>query len=326
MRIRRGASLELPHIMLLVDDAGRSLVEPLYAARADLPSLYDFELMKGSGHVRGWQVAEPGLMEAFAGALERLADPEAWKARYGNPDVLLFAVGDGNHSLATAKAVWEEIKASRIAGRSGGGEAVRPDGAGSGGVPAGLEDHPGRYALVELVNIYDEGLPFHPIHRVLFNVDEEAFFAAAREWGGEIEAGAEGLSAPGAVASPGEVFAGIDGYAGSEHRIGWLSSRGAGRIAFRRPAANLAAGTVQRFLDGWLAANPGTGIDYIHGRESLEALARKPGNVGLYMPPVDKAGFFRTVIRDGVMPRKTFSMGEAAEKRFYVESRIIRPE
>jgi hypothetical protein len=83
---------------------------------------------------------------------------------------------------------------------------------------------------------------------------------------------------------------------------------------------------VQRFVDGWLAANPGTGIDYIHGRESLEALARKPGNVGLYMPPVDKAGFFRTVIRDGVMPRKTFSMGEAAEKRFYVESRIIRPE
>ncbi len=311
MRIRRGARLELPHIMLLVDDSGRSVVEPLYQARAGLPMLYDFELMKGSGHVRAWDVSDRGHLDRVAASMEKLADPEAFEARYGNADVLLFAVGDGNHSLATAKAVWEEIKAAHSAGNADG---PTPTGARREGVPAGLEDHPGRYALVELVNIYDPGLPFHPIHRVLFNVDEDAFLGAVRDSGGEILSEAFG-----------DAVAGLEAYGGSEHRIGYLSSRGEGTIAFRSPSANLAAGTAQSILDAWLAANPGTGIDYIHGRESLEALARKPGNLGLYLPPVDKAGFFRTVIRDGVMPRKTFSMGEAAEKRFYVESRLIMP-
>ncbi|HOX32223.1 MAG TPA: DUF1015 domain-containing protein, partial [Spirochaetales bacterium] len=149
MQIRRGAELELPHIMLLVDDPGRSLVEPLYAARERLPKLYDFELMLGSGRVRGWKVADDASLSAFAAALGKLADPAAFKARYGSDDPLLFAVGDGNHSLATAKAIWEETKKA---------------------IPAGdprLESHPARFALVELVNIYDEGLPFHPIHRVL---------------------------------------------------------------------------------------------------------------------------------------------------------------
>jgi hypothetical protein len=297
MEIRRGAPLELPHIMLLVDDPTRCVIEPLYAARERFPKLYDFDLMLGSGRIRGWHVKDAASIEKLGAALARLADPAAFKAKYGKDEVLLFAVGDGNHSLATAKATWEETKKA---------------------LPAGdprLATHPARFALVELVNIYDEGLPFHPIHRVLFNVDEKAFF--------------EGLSAyaehrlsrsPDAAAA----FAKVDEAApDGAHRIGFVSKVEAGVVEFPKPKANLAAGTIQEYLDAFLKSHPGVGIDYIHGAESLEALAKKPGNLGLYLPPVDKSSFFGTVIRDGVMPRKTFSMGEAPEKRFYIEARRI---
>ncbi|HUW40210.1 MAG TPA: DUF1015 domain-containing protein [Rectinemataceae bacterium] len=295
MQIRRGAPLELPHIMLLVDDPKRSLIEPLYESRAELPKLYDFELMLGSGRVRGWQVKDPARLDRFAAALEALADPSAYKARYGKDDVLLFAVGDGNHSLATAKAIWEETKKER----SG---------------DADLANHPARWALVELVNIYDEGLPFHPIHRVLFGVDEAKFFADLKSYQEHrVEKMRDSASA----------FAKADENSGASHRIAFVSSKGIGLLDFPKPHANLAAGTIQEFLDSFLKVSPGVGIDYIHGRESLEALAAKPGNLGLYLPPIDKGSFFGTVIRDGVMPRKTFSMGEAPEKRFYVEARKI---
>ncbi|MDA8426678.1 MAG: DUF1015 domain-containing protein [Treponema sp.] len=295
MQIRRGAPLELPHIMLLVDDPKRSLIEPLYDHRSTLPKLYDFELMLGSGRVRGWQVKEPARLERFAAALEALADPAAYRTKYGRDDVLLFAVGDGNHSLATAKAIWEETKKERPGD---------PD----------LATHPARWALVELVNIYDEGLPFHPIHRVLFGVDESRFFADLAVYQEhKVEKSRDAASA----------FAAAEGNSGASHRVAFVSSKGSGLLTFPRPRANLAVGTIQEFLDAFLKANPGVGIDYIHGRESLEALAVKPGNLGLYLPPLDKAGFFGTVIRDGVMPRKTFSMGEAPEKRFYVEARKI---
>ncbi|HRY53358.1 MAG TPA: DUF1015 domain-containing protein [Spirochaetia bacterium] len=299
MQIRRGAELELPHIMLLVDDPGRSLVEPLYAARERLPKLYDFELMLGSGRVRGWKVADDASLSAFAAALGKLADPAAFKARYGSDDPLLFAVGDGNHSLATAKAIWEETKKA---------------------IPAGdprLESHPARFALVELVNIYDEGLPFHPIHRVLFGADEAEFLAGLASYQEHaFERRRDEAQAFAEVDSP-------SAPAASAHRIGLVSAKGAGLLSFPRPRAKLAAGTIQEYLDSYLKARPKVAIDYIHGTESLVALAKKPGNLGLYLPPIDKASFFGTVIRDGVMPRKTFSMGEAPEKRFYIEARRI---
>jgi hypothetical protein len=295
MQIRRGAPLELPHIMLLVDDPKRSLIEPLYDRRSALPKLYDFELMLGSGRVRGWHVHDAALLDRFSAALETLADPAVYKTKYGRDDVLLFAVGDGNHSLATAKAVWEETKLEKV------------------GEP-NLLNHPARWALVELVNIYDEGLPFHPIHRVLFGVDESEFFADLEAYQEhKVEKMRDSASA----------FAKAEENSGASHHIAFVSAKGAGLITFPKPRANLAAGTIQEFLDAFLKAHPGAGIDYIHGRESLEALAKKPGNLGLYLPPIDKSSFFGTVIRDGVMPRKTFSMGEAPEKRFYVEARKI---
>ncbi|HTX74488.1 MAG TPA: DUF1015 domain-containing protein [Rectinemataceae bacterium] len=296
MQIRRGAPLELPHIMLLVDDPKRSLIEPLYERRATMPKLYDFELMLGSGRIRGWQVKDAALLDRFALALDHLADPAAFKSAYGTEDVLLFAVGDGNHSLATAKAIWEETKKEH---------SRDPQ----------IADHPARWALVELVNIYDEGLPFHPIHRVLFGVDEEKFLGGLS---GYLEHHIE------RTRDKDRAFALADEIeTGGAHRVAFHSSLGSGVISFPHPRAKLAAGSIQEYLDSFLKANPKVGIDFIHGRESLEALAMKPGNLGLYLPPIDKSSFFGTVIRDGVMPRKTFSMGEAPEKRFYVEARRI---
>ena len=214
---------------------------------------------------------------------------------------MLFAVGDGNHSLATAKAIWEEVKASW---------------AGKPGAEAALADHPARYALVELLNVYDEGLPFHPIHRVLFNVDEKIFFSALKDSGATISM----------MPNPREAFEACDlPDPSGGHRIAWTNGRGSGLVVFEHPTATLAAGTIQGILDSYLKAHPETTIDYIHGSGSLESLAAKPGNLGLYLPPVDKASFFATVVRSGVMPRKTFSMGEAPEKRFYIEARKIVP-
>jgi hypothetical protein len=301
--------------MLLIDDAMRTAIEPIYAARAGFPKLYDFDLMLGSGRVRGWKVADPAVLGALAGALGALADPAAFGRKYGFAErspagalrslsalrplsPLLFAVGDGNHSLATAKAVWEEIKAAHA------GEA-------------GVMDHPARYALAELVNVYDEGLPFHPIHRILLGVGEGDLLSAL--------SGPDGLEFeidrfPG----PEAAIAAVDGPAGGPaQRVACVSPAGSLVITFPRPRAKLAAGTLQGFLDPFLKSRPGAGIDYIHGTQSLLALASRPGNLGLYLPPIDKAGFFETVIRDGVMPRKTFSMGEAPEKRFYIEARKI---
>ena len=298
MEIRRGAPLELPHIMLLVDDPERSVIEPLYARRERLPKLYDFDLMLGSGRIRGWHVKDEASVAGIAAALEKLADPAAFEAKYGSKDVLLFAVGDGNHSLATAKAIWEETKAK---------------------LPAGdplLESHPARFALVELVNIYDEGLPFHPIHRVLFGAGVPFMHEGLGSW----KVGHDGER----FGSTAELFARVDGPAEpGVQRIGVVTSDANICIGFKGSPHNLAAGTIQEFLDAALKSRPEVGIDYIHGAGSLESLAKKPGNLGLYLPPIDKSSFFATVIRDGVMPRKTFSMGEAPEKRFYVESRRI---
>jgi len=301
MTIRRGAALELPHIMILMDDPGRTVIEPLYARRRYLPKVYEFDLMAGSGQVRGWFVKDEAALGGIAAALADLADPARFKARYGSEDVLLFAVGDGNHSLATAKAIWEEAKAGLT---------------GAAGAEAALEKHPARFALVELLNVYDEGLPFHPIHRVLFNVDKKEFFAVLKKSGTRVS------TMPG----PREAFEACDRQDRSgSHTVAWTDGQGSGLAVFENPKARLAAGTLQELLDAYLKSHPETTIDYIHGSGSLESLAAKPGNLGLYLPPVDKSSFFATVIQNGVMPRKTFSMGEAPEKRFYIEARKITP-
>jgi len=304
MAIRRGAPLELPHIMILIDDPRKTMIEPLYQKRHYFERAYDFDLLKNSGHVRGWFVKEESEFARIAEALEKLGDPEAFKAKYGKDEVLLFAVGDGNHSLATAKAIWEETKAA-YAGRPG-GETI-------------LASHPARYALVELVNLYDEGLPFHPIHRVLFDVKAQDFLGVIAEAGAQVRYTSDAAQAFALVDASGTGTS----PACATHMFAFVTEDRAGTITFGEPKARLAVATIQGYIDAYRKNHPGVGIDYIHGTASTESLGRKKGNLGLYLPPVDKASFFSVVIHDGAMPRKTFSMGEAPEKRFYIEARKI---
>lgn len=283
LAVRRGAALELPHVMVLVDDPEKTVIEPFAQKKAALEPLYDFDLMENGGHVRGWHVP---LEKAggVADALGRLADPARFAMRYdaaGKP-VMLFAMGDGNHSLATAKACYEEQKKQTP--------------------PEKWAQLPSRYALVELVNLHDQALTFEPIHRVLFGVEPEkvleAFFRAE-------PSAHRGEGAPGAQA------------------IGFCHGGTAGVISVEKPSHTIAAGTLQSFLDTYLAET-GCGIDYIHGASVTRALAARPGNLGITLPPIAKEELFRTVIHDGVLPRKTFSMGEAHDKRYYLECRTIR--
>lgn len=293
IKIREGAPLELPHILVLIDDPERTVIEPIAARKNSLEKLYDFDLMLGSGHLTGYAVPdESGVVEA----LRRLAQPEAFAARYGLPPetpVLLFAMGDGNHSLATAKAIWEKNKAA-----------------------LGM-DHPSRYALVEIENVHDEALAFEPIHRVLFGLKRDVYAALEEAFG------AGHAYQP--VESAEAMIAAVNAASSQAQRVGLVGGgRGFGVVEFRNPAANLPVGTIQNFLDRFLKAGGAEKIDYVHGAEVTIRLGSQPGNLGIYVPGMSKSDLFKTVILDGVLPRKTFSMGEAREKRFYLEARRIQ--
>jgi hypothetical protein len=296
MKIRNGAALELPHILVLIDDPQRTVIDPLAAAKGSLEKLYDFDLMLGSGHLSGYAVSE-ALETKVIEALRGLASPTTFARKYGVPQdtpVLLFAMGDGNHSLATAKAVWEQMK------------------------PTVGMDHPARYALVEIENVHDEGLEFEPIHRVLFGVKKNIFTAMQQHFGKNIN-----LSH---VASAEEMVARVDHAHGTKQVIGVVSDGGwvsYGLIEIEHPASNLPVGTLQGFLDNFLKEGGAEKIDYVHGQEVVVKLGSQTGNVGFYIPGMDKSDLFKTVILDGALPRKTFSMGEAKEKRFYMEARKI---
>ncbi len=292
MRIRENAPMELPHILVLIDDPERRVIEPLALKASSLPVEYDFDLMMKSGHVSGYRVDTPSLLSGIADGLERLADREVFRKRHGNADLLLFAMGDGNHSLATAKAVWEAIKKQN------------PD--------AAAEDHPARYALVEIENIYDPGSEFEPIYRVLCSVDPKAFLEAVRKTG-DFQI----------TASKNPVDAVTTGNSGA-HTIGFVSEGESGLLVCDKPSSALAVGTLQNLLDSVLGSLPGASIDYIHGIEATERLGKAKGNIGFFFPGIEKRELFETVIRDGALPRKTFSMGSASEKRFYIEGRVIQ--
>ena len=279
--VRRDAPLELPHIMMLVDDPDRQLIEHLTYETDRMEQVYDFDMMERGGHITGYLLPKD-LRADVAELLNNLADPERFAERYNAPGmpVLLFAVGDGNHSLASAKATYEEEKQ----------RTPREDWA----------RLPSRYALVELVNLHDESLEFEPIHRVCFGVDPERLLADL------------------IAACPGAHEGGGDG-----HTIGYVWAGGAGRITVPSPTAQLEVGTLQEFLDPWLKEHGGS-VDYVHGADVTRELGAQAGNIGFLLPAMGKDQLFKTVIFDGVLPRKTFSMGEAHDKRFYLEARKIK--
>ena len=282
VKVRERAPLEIPHVMLLVDDRERTLLEPLQARTEALEKVYDFPLMMDAGHLRGWLLGAAEAAQAEA-ALSALADPGAFREKYRvgeEKGVLLFAVGDGNHSLATAKACWESLKPTLS--------------------PEERETHPARWALVEVVNLHDPALVFEPIHRVLFGVDPVALLARlARDH--QVEEGEEG---------PGQL-------------LRWVSPRGEGALRVLDPGSNLPVGTLQRFLDRYLEEAGGR-VDYVHGEEVARRLGAQPGSMAFLLPAMAKEELFSTVLLDGVLPRKTFSMGHPWDKRFYLEARKIR--
>lgn len=279
--VRKNASIELPHIMLLADDPGKTVIEPLADLTGDMETVYEFDLMERGGHIIGRRL-NGEQMAQVADALTALADPITFNERYitENLPVLLFAVGDGNHSLATAKECYERQK-----------RLTPPE------QWAGL---PARFALAELVNLHDDSLEFEPIHRVVFDVEPEQLLNALI------------AAHPGAHYGPGQ-----------GHVLEYVYAGGEGCVTVPNPAAQLPVGTLQKFLDDYLA-NHGGRIDYIHGDDVTRGLAVQNRSIGFLLPAMGKDELFPTVIHDGVLPRKTFSMGEAHDKRFYLEARKIR--
>ena len=279
--VRKNAPVELPHVMLLVDDPDQTVIEPLSAQTGEMQVLYDFDLMERGGHIKGWELTEDQQAQV-ARALSALADPAKFNARYGTQDaaVMLFAVGDGNHSLATAKECYERQK------------KLTP--------PEHWDALPARYALCELVNLHDASLEFEPIHRVVFGVEPEKVVEALLN------------ACPGAYAGEG------DG-----HVLRWYAQDRKGAVTVPHPDAQLEVGTLQPVLDQYVKEHGGS-IDYIHGADVARELAARPGNIAFLLPAMGKEQLFPTVIHDGVLPRKTFSMGEAHDKRFYLEARKIR--
>ena len=292
--VRQGAELEVPHILVLIDDPLQTVIEPIAAARESLAKLYDTDLMQGGGRVAGYAVAG-AIIERAVQALHDLASPQVFAARYAVPldtPVMLFAMGDGNHSLATAKSFWDSIKAT-----------------------VGME-HPSRYALVEVENIHDPALEFEPIHRLLFGVSGDVRQALAQAFGNDVRC----TDVPSAAAMRERV----NGVAEPAQAAG-LIGPGArfSLIEIARPPSTLAVGTLQTFIDTFIAQGGATHVDYVHGDDVLERLAVSGTNAGIHFATLSKRDLLRRVVREGPLPRKTFSMGEAHEKRYYVEARRI---
>ena len=273
-RVRRDAPIELPHILLLCDDHEKVLIEPIAAKKDSFKVLYDCDLMEDGGHITGWLVPQEEVEKFNATLAEYSANVgKKYEGLKGEP--VVFAVGDGNHSLATAKSCYEELKKNNP------------------GVD--LSAHPARYALVELENIHDPSQEFEPIHRVIFNTDTKKMLKAVEE----------NICAEGGYP--------VKWYIGSE----------SGTVYLDRAKSELAVGVLQAFLDEYLKENEGE-IDYIHDDDALIALAAKENAIGFLVPGMEKSQLFRGVVSDGVLPRKTFSMGHSREKRYYLESRKIK--
>ena len=299
IKVRQNAPIELPHIMVLIDDPDKTVIEPLF--NENLETVYDFELLENGGHLKGYRIDQSELINQVVSALEKLADSAAYHKKYQvDGEVMLYAMGDGNHSFATAKAIWSKLKE----------EADDP---------AQIMNHPARFALVELVNVHDPGLEFEAIHRVLFDVNcvylrqqMEAFFAERNT--------PMNFSF---CADLAEAEAVVDGQEGS-HAFPIILGGKFGVCTVENPEYTLTVATLQAFLNDFLQENPTARIDYIHGEQAVTDLCGQPGRVGFYLPAISKHDLFKTIVLDGALPRKTFSLGEADEKRFYLECRKIQ--
>ncbi len=307
MEIRRGANLEMPHIMLLINDKDNDLIEKVGNLVKTKTPVYDGKLMLNSGSITGWGVCEDTEINTVLEALNKIAENNI----QSDGSTFLFAVGDGNHSLATAKAIWDELKT-----KNGGTKNSE----GSISIPQGMENHNARFALIEIVNIYDEGLTFEPIHRVLFNVENLLEKVAEQFKKINCFVGIEEVSSEKDLANAVENSNADFGFVFEEN----------GKVTYKVLKTNiqeLAVSKLQPALDEILAdckkENIDCEIDYIHGTEEVFRLGGKNNATTILLPPIAKDTFFATIANSGPLPRKSFSMGEASEKRFYMECRQL---
>ncbi len=263
IKVRSGASLEMPHILVLIDDEKRQAIEPLTEKKASFEKLYDFSLMENGGRICGWRVSDEEAEKVMA-EMDRLAERD-----------VQFVIGDGNHSLAAAKDIWREVKKTLSQEE--------------------MEDHPSRFALVEVCNVYDEGIEFEPIHRIVFHCDPE------------------------------KVLAELEKEAGDEKGRELLVIANGKRISIRvkNPSLGGLIASVQKVLDRF-ENEEGCTVDYIHDESALEELAKKENSLAIFLPSMDKSDLFCTVEKEGVFPKKSFSIGHARDKRYYLECRKIK--
>ena len=349
LRIREGAPLECPHVMLLLDDPARTVIEPLHARLRETAPLCDFELMENGGRLRVWGVE--------GNALAPVSD--ALSALWEKSDGFLYAVGDGNHSLATAKARWDALKPALSPGEA--------------------QTHPARYALAEIVNLHSPALAFEPIHRVLFGADMEDLVSAYRahlasrgmkltavepcssrasgtkpaepssfpasgtkpaESSSSCACGtkpaepssscacgakpAEPSSSRASGTKPAEPCSSARGMTPTdEAELTFVSGNTRASYRVENPENPLPVAVLQLFLDEYLRSHPAARIDYVHGAAAVESLCQTPHTTGVLLPAIDKSALFPAVRQGGALPRKTFSMGEPDEKRYYMECRKI---
>ena len=279
VKVRENALLELPHIMILIDDDKKDVIEPLSRLVSENDKVYDFDLMQKGGHVKGYKLNKD-IIDNINEKLELLADQNNFNKKYGVSDkgVLLFAMGDGNHSLATAKTCYENLKKTMSEEE--------------------YLNNPARYALVELVNLHSSALEFEPIHRVVFNTDPHNMLSELYKY---YEINEDGN--------------------GQEVEI--VTKDFDKKIYISNPKSNIAVGSIQMFLDDYLYKNDGK-IDYIHGDDTTREMGSDVNNIGFLFKVMGKEELFKTVILDGALPRKTFSMGHRYDKRYYLESRKIK--
>lgn len=279
IKVRQGAPLELPHIMILIDDEDKTVIEPCEAIKNSSSPIYNFNLMENGGKISGY-VLDNNLKSSVFSALDNLNDNEAFNKKYnisGYP-TLLYAMGDGNHSLATAKEFYEQLKKSN------------PD--------SDFSNHPARYALVEIVNLHSTALEFEAIHRIVTNVNTDDLMQKMIE---KLKLRNEE----------------------SEQAFKVILNGAEKTVFIHNPTSQLTVGSLQEFLDDYLKESEAK-IDYIHGIDVVKSLAEQKNSIGFILPDMKKSELFPTVIKDGALPRKTFSMGHAEDKRFYVECRKIK--
>lgn len=279
LKVRENASLELPHIMILIDDEKKNIIESLKDKVTSEDVVYDFDLMENGGHIKGYKLSDE-VINGIESDLESLMDKDYFEKKYSvkNKGVLLFAMGDGNHSLATAKANYENLKKTMSEEE--------------------YLNNPARYALVEVVNLHSPALEFEPIHRVIFNTDVNNLIEELHKYYDINEDG------------DGEYFE-------------LVTKDFDKRLYISNPKSNIAVGSIQMFLDDYLKDHSGK-LDYIHGDETTRSMGSEEGNVGILFEAMPKEELFRTVILDGALPRKTFSMGHSYDKRYYLEARKIK--